>query len=206
MLNKNSLRKIILSRLRRMKKLSSFDERNRLINQRVQNELQTRRGIWAAFMPLSVEPNLTETYQKFAGQIQFAFPKVVGKDIHFYLGAKDTEFQKGQHGILEPDHKNSLRVFASDFAGMLIPGVAFDSEGNRLGRGRAFYDRFLKTCAAKKIGVCFQTQFIKEKIQTEPHDEKIELLITEGFRLKIAPMRSFTQGFDLSGFSERNYI
>ncbi len=196
MQNKNSIRKNIIARLKRLKSLTGFEKQNSLINRRVQNELQNRHGIWAAFMPLSTEPNLQETYRAFDGQIQFAFPKAVGRDIHFYLSPHDSEFQKGCHGILEPDHQNSLRVLAGDLAGVLVPGVAFDSVGNRLGRGRAFYDRFLKTCTAQKIGVCFQTQYLNSVLKTQNHDEKVDQLMTDCFRLS----------FSLSGFSERKFV
>jgi len=53
---------------------------------------------------------------------------------------------------------------------IVVPGIAFDKERNRLGRGKAYYDKLLKVAPqAKKIGVCFDFQFI-EKVPVEAHD------------------------------------
>ena len=62
---------------------------------------------------------------------------------------------------------------------IVVPGVAFDHQGNRMGRGRGFYDRLLKTTPnAKKIGVAFDFQMI-EHVPVEPFDVKMDHVITE---------------------------
>ena len=210
MFTKNSVRQNILSRLKRLRELTGFEKQNLSLNQRMQCELRSRRGIWAAYMPLISEPNLSETYKIFAEQIQFAFPRVVGDEIQFFLSARDAKFQKGQHGIVEPSQHHALRVMASDLTGVIVPGVAFDSRGARLGRGKGYYDRFLKKCSVEKIGVCFQAQLLNEKLKTQTHDERIDRLVTENFSLDFSHLKNtaknLSQGFDLSGFSERNFI
>ena len=60
-----------------------------------------------------------------------------------------------------------------------MPGVAFDRKGNRMGRGRGFYDRMLKsTPNALKFGVAFDFQLLDD-IPVEPHDVKMDRVITE---------------------------
>ena len=62
---------------------------------------------------------------------------------------------------------------------IVVPGVAFDSEGNRMGRGRGFYDRLLKsTPRAAKVGVAYDFQML-DHIATEPHDVRMDRVITE---------------------------
>ena len=61
----------------------------------------------------------------------------------------------------------------------LIPGVAFDAEGHRLGRGKGFYDRFLRvveTVSLLTIGVCFEFQKV-EKVPVERHDVSVDIVI-----------------------------
>ncbi len=62
---------------------------------------------------------------------------------------------------------------------IIVPGVAFDRAGNRMGRGRGFYDRLLKTTPnALKIGVAFNFQIL-ESIPTEPFDVKMDRIVCE---------------------------
>jgi 5-formyltetrahydrofolate cyclo-ligase len=61
----------------------------------------------------------------------------------------------------------------------IIPGVAFDLCGNRIGHGMGYYDRLLKnTVQAHSIGLAFECQIIKS-IPAEEHDEKVEMIVTE---------------------------
>lgn len=62
---------------------------------------------------------------------------------------------------------------------ILVPGVAFDAYGNRLGRGKGYYDKILKQTNAYKIGVCFDFQFI-ENVPTEVHDVKMDKVVVSG--------------------------
>jgi 5-formyltetrahydrofolate cyclo-ligase len=62
---------------------------------------------------------------------------------------------------------------------IVVPGVAFDPTGNRMGRGRGFYDRLLKsTPNAMKVGVAYDFQLL-DKIPVEPHDVPMDSVITE---------------------------
>ncbi len=62
---------------------------------------------------------------------------------------------------------------------IVVPGVAFDRTGNRMGRGRGFYDRLLKsTPHACKMGVAYDFQLL-ETIPVEPHDVKMDLIVSE---------------------------
>jgi len=61
---------------------------------------------------------------------------------------------------------------------VIVPGVAFDSQCHRLGRGKGFYDRLLPQIPhAVKIGVCFDHQIVEE-LPSEPHDVLMDLVIS----------------------------
>lgn len=61
---------------------------------------------------------------------------------------------------------------------IIVPGVAFDRQRNRLGRGKGFYDRLLSTLNVPKIGISYDFQ-LKDQIPVEPFDRKMDLIITE---------------------------
>jgi len=80
-----------------------------------------------------------------------------------------------RYGIPEPVGASFTRLEELEL--IIVPGVAFDEQYNRLGRGKAYYDGLLKNTDAFKVGVCFQEQFFSEV----PHDEndvKMDLVIT----------------------------
>ncbi len=102
-------------------------------------------------------------------------PCVVGDDLVLrkYEG-KDSMIEGEQFGILEP--QGNIFEDYSKIDLMIIPGVAFDSTKNRMGRGRGFYDRLLKTCDCEKIGICFDFQIVN-KVPTEEFDVKMNKVI-----------------------------
>jgi 5-formyltetrahydrofolate cyclo-ligase len=61
---------------------------------------------------------------------------------------------------------------------IIVPGVAFDISGNRLGRGGGYYDRFLDLVSAPKIAICYDAQ-IAESLPSQAHDVKMDYIVTE---------------------------
>lgn len=63
---------------------------------------------------------------------------------------------------------------------LFVPGVGFDLAGNRLGRGKGFYDRYFENANGIKIGIAWSGQ-MKENIPVESHDRHMDFIITENF-------------------------
>ncbi len=84
---------------------------------------------------------------------------------------------KGKFDILEPS-KNSEKAEKNEIELWLIPGVAFDLNGTRLGRGKGFYDRLLADENGIKTGICDSSRILPE-IPCEFHDIKMNYLITD---------------------------
>ena len=104
-------------------------------------------------------------------------PVVVGDKLELrrYTGRQDL--QVGAYNIEEPTGEVFTDYDTIDVA--IIPGVAFDSAGNRLGRGKGYYDRLLpKLNATRTIGICFSFQVFDE-IPVEEHDRKMDHILTE---------------------------
>ena len=101
-------------------------------------------------------------------------PTVVGDDIIPVALDSNTDFAVGDFNILEPQNE----PYDGGFDLIIVPGVAFDTKGNRMGRGKGYYDRFLaKHPTVKKIGICFDFQLV-EHIPAEPHDIRMDEVVS----------------------------
>ena len=104
-------------------------------------------------------------------------PRVVNDtdmELRQYTGTQDL--QVGAFGILEPTGGLFTDYEKIDVA--VIPGMAFDKEGHRLGRGKGYYDRFLRLLSnTYKIGICFSWQLVDE-VPTDEHDILMDQIMT----------------------------
>ena len=91
----------------------------------------------------------------------------------------DEDLEIGPYGVFQPK-KGSLRKISSDDIDLVIvPGVAFDGKKTRLGRGKGYYDRFLKKLLSRTttIGICFDFQLLKD-LPRNAHDFPVSEVIT----------------------------
>lgn len=117
-----------------------------------------------------------EFLSKWAARKHFFLPRVNGVDLEI-LPYEESRLELGSFHIEEPTGNNT--VDPSEIELIVVPAVAYDRKGNRLGRGKGFYDRLLKTTKATKIGVGYEFQLYDE-IPTEPHDVGMDIIITQG--------------------------
>lgn len=89
---------------------------------------------------------------------------------------EDSIFEKGEFGIPEPVEGEV--ILKKDIDLIIIPAIAFDFYGNRLGYGGGYYDKFLNGTKALKVGVGFDSQ-LTDKLPVEKHDVKVDVIITE---------------------------
>jgi 5-formyltetrahydrofolate cyclo-ligase len=112
---------------------------------------------------------------------KFCFPKVLSKEgeMEFrHVEALGKGFEPGAFGILEPKKSNPI-IEKKNIAACFVPLLAFDSEGQRLGHGKGFYDRFLSGFTGMRIGAAFEWQFSPQALPVESHDMRLQIAITE---------------------------
>jgi 5-formyltetrahydrofolate cyclo-ligase len=92
----------------------------------------------------------------------------------------DRDLFPGFKGIREPDPGSGRELSADGLGLIIVPGVAFDSAGNRVGMGKGYYDRFLKHLSrgALKIALAFENQIVAT-IPGDDNDIKMDMVITE---------------------------
>ena len=106
-------------------------------------------------------------------------PRVNGDEMDFFLYDESTEFEISSYGIKEPLPERPYRYTEGQNVLMLIPGVAYDTNRNRLGYGGGYYDRYLKDKDITVIAPAYDIQISSEKINAEPHDIKPQMIVTE---------------------------
>ena len=84
-------------------------------------------------------------------------------------------FTSGAYGILEPEKKQTVDFLCPDL--IIVPGLAFDKNMNRLGFGAGYYDRLLSENTVFKIGICYDFQLF-DFIPSEEHDVVMDMVIT----------------------------
>ncbi len=115
-----------------------------------------------------------------------ALPRVMKENIEFYYIGSITELEESSFGIPEPEPVDILQLEKGRNL-ILVPGLAFDKLGNRIGYGKSYYDRYFGGHEESFLKVCFAYEFqVYEEIPAEAHDVKIDILITKDnvFNLK----------------------
>ncbi len=91
----------------------------------------------------------------------------------------DLELGRSGYGILEPKKEFFRSVDISEVDLVVMPGLAFDKEGNRLGYGGGYYDRLLSdNLKVKRVAICFDLQIIG-KVVVDGYDVKVDKIVTE---------------------------
>ena len=112
---------------------------------------------------------------KWATRKKFFLPRVNGVNLEI-LPYNRTGLHLGAFQIEEPDGDELTPIDEIEI--VVVPGVAYDRAGHRVGRGKGYYDRLLNNTRALKIGVAYDFQFVDE-IDNAPHDVDMDIIITE---------------------------
>jgi 5-formyltetrahydrofolate cyclo-ligase len=87
------------------------------------------------------------------------------------------ELESGAYGIKEP-REDSPKAILSERTLCVVPALAFDKQGFRLGYGKGYYDRFLKNFQGVSIGLC-KDDFLADSLPTDKNDIPVDILITD---------------------------
>ena len=98
-----------------------------------------------------------------------------GKITPFYTNINAT-YEKGGFSVREP--QNTVEAKIEEIDVVVVPGIAFDCKGNRIGFGKGCYDMFLEKCNAVSVGLCYEFQLIPE-IPADTGDVKMDYILTE---------------------------
>jgi 5-formyltetrahydrofolate cyclo-ligase len=133
-----------------------------------------------AYWSIKGEVYTHDFIKKWSHRKRIILPSVDGDRMNLKLYRRDINLIPGDlFSIPEPDGPLFDDYESIDM--ILIPGIAFDHTNNRMGRGKAYYDRFLQSSKAIKTGVCFNFQLFDE-IPADEHDIRMDMVITNRIR------------------------
>lgn len=130
-----------------------------------------------AFAPFDREPEwLAELTEEFDNLT--AFPAFTGNNcgMVFKKAAHAELVLKQDFGSKIPGPKDEAEEVVPGI--LLVPGLAMSSKGERLGRGKGFYDRYMENFRGLKIGLCLEEQ-MDESLPVEPHDVLLDYVVTD---------------------------
>ena len=172
------------SRLIRLRAGLSHDaraEKSRVIADRIEGVAAFRdAAVVALYAPLGTEVDSTEIARRLLARgVRVLFPRAIPGERRLALArCEPSELVIGPFGAPEPP-ASAPRADPEDVACVVLPGVAFSTDGHRLGRGGGHYDATLAAMPrAARVGVAFDLQLVPS-VPCEPHDAALDVLVTE---------------------------
>ena len=111
-------------------------------------------------------------------------PKVIDNNLSFFEINQMSDVVPGYRGILEPTNVSTI-TNPMEIDVCIVPGLAFDINGYRLGYGKGFYDRFLASYPHISIGICFTNQLFYEIPHTKA-DIPVRCIITDTVTIEVS--------------------
>ena len=184
---KRSLRQQILARRRELSR-DQWLESSRKAEQRLLSldEFADAACI-ALYAPAHKETDTSGILEAaFAAGKRVLYPAVCGHHMVFRQVESLQHLEEGSFGILEPC-PTGIDHHAGEPDLIVVPGVAFDRHGHRVGYGKGYYDRFLQhpERTAHLVGLCHDFQLIDGDIPAEEHDIRMEIIVTDRRAVRI---------------------
>jgi len=132
-----------------------------ILEQLEQHERFIKAQVIMMYWSMDDEVYTHEFIKKWANKKRMILPVVNGNELNLKEFISLEEMIAGdKFGILEPN--GNVLVEPKEIDLIIVPGVAFDVRGNRMGRGKAYYDKLLSISHAFKLGICFSFQVFNE--------------------------------------------
>lgn len=175
-MDKKELRKLVAQNKRSYSTTQKTEWSSSLFQKLEDHPLFLRAHTILLYHSLPDEVQTHEFIERWYPHKRIVLPLVKGEELEFrYYEGKDS-LQVGAFGIEEP--KGTAVENLNEIELSIIPGVAFDRTGNRLGRGKGYYDRALAQLQSHNIGVCFHFQLFPH-IPIEETDRPMHEVWTE---------------------------
>ncbi|MGB3616092.1 MAG: 5-formyltetrahydrofolate cyclo-ligase [Elainellaceae cyanobacterium] len=182
--NKSSLRRHLLAQRCRMSEAQWRDKSDRLCQHLQKAGLLKTGNTVLAYFSTRQEPDLSPLFRPQDGDFncRWGFPRCQGKALqwHGWSPSSTLPLQTNRYGITEP-HGDAPRIEPAKVDLMLVPAIACDRKGYRLGYGGGFYDRLLAMSdwkAVPTVGIVF-AEALLSAVPREPWDQPLQMICTD---------------------------
>jgi len=182
--NKEKLRKLLLGQLLSLTSEETI-RRSKNVEKNISDlPIYKNAKTIMAYYPLKGEVSVLGIIKKALGEKKICFPVIDSESnnlIPYCIRDLERDFTRGPYGVMQPDTGSTERIDLKEIDLVLTPGIAYDRNKNRLGRGAGFYDRFIAELGSntKKIGVAFDFQILDDLPVNVPHDRQVDMIVTE---------------------------
>lgn len=179
MYSKKDLRQLIRQRNKQLSEQLKRQQSVAILTQLAQHPLFLSAQTILLFHSLPDEVCTHTFIQQWSLKKQILLPVVKGNDLELRPYTNSAAMQNGAYGINEPTGTAFTKLESIDL--IIVPGMAFDAEGHRLGRGKGYYDRLLSQPPLRstyKIGICLPHQLVNH-VTTEAHDVLMNEVLTQ---------------------------
>ncbi len=177
-MDKNALRDFMKDQ---RKKICDRKEQERIVYQKIINlKIFNDSVVIALFKSREDEFNTDDLINYALKNKKIVLLPRIDQDNMFFLRIDDnTIYEESKFHVLEPIYEQEKIINQMDL--IIVPGLAFDQKGSRLGYGKGYYDRFLKDKDTYKIGVCYDEQIV-DLVPTNDHDVSLDMIVSKSLK------------------------
>ncbi len=184
-LDKSSLRARLKSALIVLKGSGDFESKNKLLASNIGRLFNFHLKIThlnqykiGAYAPMDLEPSWISFLEtEFGQKVTWSYPLLNSAGKMDFCISKYQELEKRRDfGVELLLPKLTMKSCSPDL--LFIPGLGFTASGERIGKGKGFYDKYLNGFEGVSVGLCFEEQILME-LPTEEHDKKMQFIVTD---------------------------
>ena len=180
-MDKNLIRKTVLRQRRALSALEKSQAESVMLESLLNWEVFKNAGVIHIFISKPDEPDTRPIIEHcWSSRKKIAVPVVLPDTFDLFHSEIKSfdDLVYGMHGTQEPSPERRIKINPESFDLVIVPGVAFDRQGGRLGHGKGYYDRFLELTSAFRLGLTFDCQLL-ETVPTELHDVPMNAILSE---------------------------
>lgn len=181
MQTKAKIREILLKKRKSLPKKEVEEKSKKILLKLVSLKEYKEAKTILFYHPIDNEVNPTALIKKELKNSKktVALLRICGKTnrMHIHKITDLKDLKTGKFSIKEPQAHHPV-IARRDLDILIIPGIAFDKSGNRIGYGLGYFDKLLKSLKCTNIALAYDFQIV-ENVPVEKHDQKVDIVITE---------------------------